>query len=68
MTDQSTLPTSRRRAPWRRIADLHGVTPRTMDRWVAAGIYPAPEYINGRKYGDLDASPQHDQERQEAAG
>jgi hypothetical protein len=39
-----------------------------MDRWVAAGIYPAPEYINGRKYGDLDASPQHDQERQEAAG
>ena len=31
-------------------AQLRGVTGRTIDRWIAAGILPRPEIINRRKY------------------
>jgi hypothetical protein len=48
------------RKPWPKLAEQHGVNVRTLDRWVDAGIIDAPEYINGRKYGDPDAAPRLD--------
>jgi DNA-binding transcriptional MerR regulator len=63
-TDHST---TKRRFACRRLAEVHGVSPRTLDRWSAEGILPPPEYINGRKYGDPDVSPRLDQESQEVA-
>jgi hypothetical protein len=56
--------TDRRREPWRRLAERHGVTPRTLDRWAAVGIVEPPEYINGRKYGDPTAEPRRDPARE----
>jgi hypothetical protein len=50
----------RRREPWRLHAARHGVSTRTLDRWVIAGILNAPEVINGRKYGDPTAEPRRD--------
>jgi hypothetical protein len=50
----------KRREPWPKLADRHGVTERTLDRWVEKKIIPPPEYINGRKYGDADAAPKLD--------
>jgi hypothetical protein len=50
----------RRREPWGRHAKRHGVSTKTLDRWVKAGIVDPPEYINGRKYGDPDSSPRRD--------
>jgi hypothetical protein len=47
----------RRREPWPKLAARHGVTDRTLDRWVKAGRIPPPEYINGKKYGDPDSPP-----------
>jgi len=49
-----------RREPWPKLAQRHGVNVRTLDRWVVDGIIDAPEYINGRKYGDPDAAPRLD--------
>jgi predicted site-specific integrase-resolvase len=37
-------------------AKMRGVSTRTLDRWIAAGLIPKPEKINGRKYhrvGDI---------------
>jgi hypothetical protein len=36
------------------------VCTRTLDRWVAAGILPEPERINGRKYWPLNVEPRRD--------
>jgi predicted site-specific integrase-resolvase len=36
-----------------RAAKMRGVSTRTLDRWIAAGIIPPPEKINGRKYHKL---------------
>jgi predicted site-specific integrase-resolvase len=38
----------------RRIADHYGVSLRTVDRWIQQGVLPQPEYINGRRYLDLE--------------
>jgi hypothetical protein len=54
----------RRREPWRRHAERHGVSTRTLDRWVAAGILAEPERINGRKFGDPDREPRRDPARE----
>jgi hypothetical protein len=51
---------SKRRAPWRRLAEKYGVSTKTLDRWAARGIIDPPERINKRKYGDLDAEPRAD--------
>jgi hypothetical protein len=51
---------SKQRAPWRKLAELRGVSTKTLDRWVAKGIYDPPERINGRKYGDPHAEPRLD--------
>lgn len=39
-----------------------GVSPRTLDRWVEAGIIAAPEYVNGRKFHAEDAQPRRDEQ------
>ena len=52
------------RAPWRIVAERHNVSTKTLDRWVARGIFPAPERIRERKYGDLNAEPRIDPPRQ----
>jgi hypothetical protein len=36
-------------------AKLHDVHPRTIDRWAAQGIIPAPRRVNGLKYYDVAA-------------
>ena len=59
--DQPTLENpGKRRESWPAKAKRHGVSTRTLDRWVAKGIIDPPEYIRGRKYGDLDAEPHLD--------
>lgn len=52
----------KRREPWRKHAERHGVTTRTLDRWVAGGVIDPPEYINGLKYANPDAQPRLDTE------
>jgi hypothetical protein len=51
---------TKRRESWRQPAARFGVHPRTLDRWVRAGVLDPPEYIRGRKYGDADAVPRTD--------
>jgi hypothetical protein len=53
----------KRRESWRKKAERHGVSTRTLDRWAAAGIIDPPEYINGRKYADADAEPRVDKSK-----
>ena len=48
--------------PWAEYASLHGVTTKTLDRWVRRKILPIPEYINGRKYLPAGVQPQRDNE------
>jgi hypothetical protein len=50
----------RHREPWRAHAERHGVSTRTLDRWVKAGILPPPDVINGRKYADPAVAPRRD--------
>jgi hypothetical protein len=49
-----------KRETWRRYAERHGVSTRTLDRWVENGIIPAPEYIRERKYINPDIEPRQD--------
>jgi len=48
------------RESWRQYAERRGVSTRTLDRWVAAGILPEPDRINGRKYIDPKIEPRAD--------
>jgi len=50
----------KRRKPWPQLALQHGVSTRTLDRWVYDGVVDPPEYINGRKYGNPDQAPRLD--------
>ena len=59
--DQPTSENSgKRRESWPAKAKRHGVSTRTLDRWVAKGIIDPPEYIRGRKYGSVDMEPRLD--------
>jgi hypothetical protein len=58
----SETPPRKRRESWRKKAERHGVSTRTLDRWAVKGIIDPPVYINGRKYGDADAEPRSDVE------
>lgn len=69
MTILDTAPQSRaakrknknkRREAWKKYAERRGVSTRTLDRWVEAGIIPPPDVINGRKYIDPDTEPRSD--------
>jgi hypothetical protein len=60
-TFQATTPRSEKeRVAWPRLAERRGVSVRTLDRWVALGIIPEPEYIRGRKYADPNVKPKLD--------
>jgi len=50
----------KRRESWRKKAERHGVSTRTLDRWAAKGIISPPDYVNGRKYGNADEEPRPD--------
>jgi hypothetical protein len=50
----------KRRESWSKKAERHGVSTRTLDRWVEQGIIDPPEYINGRKYAHPDVEPRTD--------
>jgi hypothetical protein len=50
----------KRREPWGKLAQRHGVGTRTLDRWADDGIISKPEIINGRKYGDPNEAPRLD--------
>jgi hypothetical protein len=50
--------TGRKYVSHAKAAKIRGVSTRTLDRWIVAGIIPRPERINGRKYHQL-----HDIER-----
>jgi hypothetical protein len=50
----------KRRESWPAKAKRHGVSTRTLDRWVEKHIIDPPEYIRGRKYGSVDAEPRLD--------
>jgi predicted site-specific integrase-resolvase len=54
--------TAQVREPHRRFAERHGVSTRTVDRWVKAGRLPEPERINNRKYWPSDVEPRRDGE------
>jgi predicted site-specific integrase-resolvase len=36
-------------------ARIRGISTKTLDRWVKAGLLPEPERIRGRKYHRVDA-------------
>jgi len=57
----------KRRKPWPQLAAQHGVSTRTLDRWVDGGVINPPEYINGRKYGDPDQLPRLDVKKRKTA-
>jgi hypothetical protein len=50
----------KQREPWPQHAERHGVSTRTLDRWVEARVIPPPDYIRGRKYGDPTIEPRRD--------
>jgi predicted DNA-binding transcriptional regulator AlpA len=53
----------KRLVPHRRYAERHGVSTKTIDRWVADGILPEPTRINARKYFEEGTEPRRDSER-----
>jgi hypothetical protein len=53
----------KRKRPTRWVCARYDIVPRTVDRWVQAGILPEPEKINGRNYFDEDAVEARDQAR-----
>jgi MerR HTH family regulatory protein len=57
---QATENPGKRRESWPAKAKRHGVSTRTLDRWVERGIIDPPQKIRGRKYGDPDAEPRLD--------
>jgi hypothetical protein len=59
--DQPAIDSPRkRRESWPAKAKRHGVSTRTLDRWVDKGVIDPPEYIRGRKYGSSDEEPRLD--------
>jgi hypothetical protein len=58
-TEDPSVEKQRSLVTTRKLAEANSVTPRTIFRWVNAGILPAPDHvINGRKYWNADRRPQ----------
>jgi predicted site-specific integrase-resolvase len=57
MVDVKSRTDQVRLKPKRQKAEQCGVSVRTMDRWIAAGIMPQPLKINGRDYFPDDVMP-----------
>jgi DNA-binding transcriptional MerR regulator len=49
--------------PARKFAERHGVSVKTLDRWVKSGILSPPDKINGRNYHNPDNKPRRDDAR-----
>jgi predicted site-specific integrase-resolvase len=47
----------------RALQERYGVVDKTIDRWVQAGVLPAPMYINRRRYWDADEIEHRDRDR-----
>jgi hypothetical protein len=45
---------------WRKYAERHDVSTRTLDRWVEDGVLPEPKRIRNRKYMDPNTEPRRD--------
>jgi hypothetical protein len=45
---------------WAAHARRFGISTKALDNWVARGIVPPAEVINGRKYGSADTTPRRD--------
>jgi predicted site-specific integrase-resolvase len=45
---------------WRKYAERHDVSTRTLDRWVEDGILREPVRIRGRKYIPSNTEPRQD--------
>jgi hypothetical protein len=45
------------------LCERYGVVPRTIDRWLAAGLLPEPVRINTIRYWDEAEIDQRDRER-----
>jgi predicted site-specific integrase-resolvase len=58
---------SKKLEAWRKYAERHSVSTRTLDRWVEDGILPEPDRIRGRKYLPSDTEPRRDTDAPEAA-
>ena len=58
----SELALAKRKLSHSKKAEQQGVSPRTLDRWVADRIIDPPEYVNGRKYYDEDTQPRRDRD------
>jgi hypothetical protein len=52
-----------RRLSKREVAIREGKTTRTITRWVAMGIYPPPDNVNGRDVWWLSVVQRHDRKR-----
>jgi hypothetical protein len=57
---QATENPGRRLESWPSKAKRHGVSTRTLDRWVEKGIIDPPERVRGRKYGPVGDEPRRD--------
>ena len=57
----------RRRVKKRNVAERFDVCPRTIERWVKAGILSKPDIINGHWYFDEETLDADDARRQAAA-
>jgi predicted DNA-binding transcriptional regulator AlpA len=55
-----------RKLPTTAVCERYGITDRTVDRWVAADILPAPMYINKRRYWDEAEIERRERERMSA--
>ena len=55
--------TGRKLVTARRLCERYGVVPRTIDRWLEAGLLPEPLRINTIRYWDEAEIEQRDRER-----
>jgi predicted site-specific integrase-resolvase len=53
----------KRKLPTKAICERYNICDRTVDRWIAAGILPAPIVIRRRRYFDEAEVEQRERER-----
>jgi len=46
--------------PHRQKAEQLGVSTKTLDRYIAAGVIDKPRIVNGRKFHAANSQPRHD--------
>jgi predicted DNA-binding transcriptional regulator AlpA len=66
-TDLKHTPVQNRKLPTRALCERYGITTRTIDRWVEAGVLPQPFRINRARYWDEAELEAADRARMAAA-